>query len=86
MPCCNRRGCAERFRDRLTPGELLSVIAHHGTCGGCARDVTGAPRFAPGPDGTVTPWCPACFEERWPTGAPGPFERGQPQVYRAAGR
>jgi len=82
MPCCTRRGCAERFRD-LPAGQLLSVIAHHGSCGGCGNDITDNPRFGePGTGGTMTPYCPACFEERRPAGAGGPFERGQPQVYR----
>lgn len=80
MPCCNRRGCADRFRDRLDLPQLITILAHHGTCGGCGNDVTDNPRFAFG--GSV-PYCPSCFEERWPTGAEGPFERGKPQVYQA---
>lgn len=81
MPCCDRRGCAGRFRDRVDAGQLLAIIANHGSCGGCGNDVTDEPRFAPG----VVPYCPACFEERWPTGARGPFERGKPQVYGVPG-
>jgi len=86
MPCCNRRGCAERFRDRLDGRQLMVILANHGTCGGCAMDVTDNPRFGPEPDGPgfATPYCPACFEARWPTGEQGPFECGQPQVYRKA--
>ena len=81
MPCFCRRGCAERFRD-LDGGQLLAILAHHGSCGGCGNDVTDNPRFADSADGIPVPYCPACFEERWPTGAEGPFERGKPQVYR----
>ena len=82
MPCCNRRGCAERFLDRLSAGQLLAILWHHGTCGECGRDVTDKPRFRVDPGtGMLRPYCPACFEERWPTGAEGPFEHGKPQVY-----
>lgn len=76
MPCVNRRGCAERF-SRLPQDQLLTIIWNHGSCGGCGDDVTDDPRFADG-----RPYCPACFEQRWPSGAPGPFEQGKPQVYR----
>lgn len=79
MPCMNRRGCTARFRDRLSASQLAAILAHHGSCGGCGNDVTGNPRFAPG--ATPVPFCPACFEERWPTGAAGPFERGKPRVF-----
>jgi hypothetical protein len=83
MPCFGRRGCAERFRD-LDGDYLLAILAHHGSCGGCGNDVTDEPRFADAPCASATPvpYCPACFEERWPSGAEGPFERGKPQVYR----
>jgi len=46
-------------------------------------DVTDNPRFAPGGGSVPVPYCPACFEVRWPTGGPGPFEAGKPKVYRA---
>jgi len=83
MPCTGRRGCAGRFRG-LGVTHLMAILAHHGTCGGCAMDVTDEPRFGaePGTGGLPVPYCPACFEERWPTGATGPFERGKPQVYQ----
>jgi hypothetical protein len=86
MPCVNRRGCGERFR-HLPAEQLRAILAHHGSCCGCSMDVTDNPRFGDfDPDGvTRKTWCPACFEERWPTGAEGSFERGQPQVYRVAG-
>lgn len=77
MPCINRRGCTARFRDRLDASQLRAVLVNHGTCHACKKDVTDNPRF----DDALVPYCPACFEERWPTGAAGPFERGQPQVY-----
>ena len=84
MTCINRRGCAERFRD-LPASQLLAILAHHGSCGGCGLDATDHPQFRgpePGARPVATPYCPACYEERWPGGGPGPFEHGQPQVYR----
>jgi predicted amidophosphoribosyltransferase len=78
MPCCNRRGCAGRFRDRVNAAQMLAILANHGTCKGCGNDVTDDPRFDPV---SPVPYCPGCFEERWPTGAQGPFEYGKPQVY-----
>ena len=80
MPCMNRRGCSGRFRDRLSASQLAAILAHHGTCGECGNDVTDNPRFADS-GGTMTPYCPACFEDRAPTGASGPFERGEPRVF-----
>ena len=77
MACCNRRGCADRFRGRVNAAELLVILRFHGSCAGCSLDVTDNPRFR---DGTA--YCPACHEERWPSGDPGPFERGKAQVYR----
>ena len=93
MPCVGRRGCAGRFRDRLDSHQLLAILVHHGSCGICHLDVTDNPRFRapitanPPPPGSKrqiipVPYCPACYEERWPTGAAGPFEQGQLQVYR----
>jgi hypothetical protein len=81
MPCFGRRGCAERFRD-LDGDYLLAILWHHGSCGGCGNDVTDSPRFRRLLDGILVPYCPSCFEGHWPTGAEGPFERGEPQVYR----
>ena len=78
-----RRGCTERFRDRLSADQLHAILIHHGTCGICAMDVTDNPRFrTDSRTGLLRPYCPACFEEQWPTGAEGPFERGKAQVYR----
>ena len=78
MPCCNRRGCVDRFRDSLTGPQLMAILAHHGACGGCGNDVTDNPKFAD--DQGMTPYCPACYEETWPSGKGGPFERGKPRV------
>jgi hypothetical protein len=82
MACFGRRGCADRFRGRVSAAELLAVIRMHGSCGECGQDATDSPRFADPGTGFLTPYCPACYEARWPTGAPGPFERGKAQVYR----
>ena len=85
MPCVGRRGCAERFADLLDARYLFAILAHHGTCGECGNDVTDEPRFDD--SGRIpVPYCPACFEELWPTGATGPFERGEPQVYPGNGK
>ena len=84
MPCIGRRGFTERFRGRVSDSQLLAILMHHGSCGGFGLDTTDNPRFRepePGTKGIAVPYCPACFEERWPVGAPGPFERGQPQIY-----
>lgn len=80
MPCIGRRGCTERFRDRVSASQLLAILAHHGTCGECGNDITDSPRFRDA-GGMLVPYCPACHEELWPTDDEGPFERGKPQVY-----
>lgn len=80
MPCVNRRGCVERFRDQLSVSQLTAILAHHGSCANCGNDVTDNPRFRDSGK-TLVPYCPGCFEERWATGASGPFEYGKPRVF-----
>ena len=39
MACCNRRGCADRFRGRVNAAELPVILRFHGSCTGCSLDV-----------------------------------------------